>query len=254
MPMATKESRVSKVSAGRRPRHESVYAELRERIDSGEFAVGSSFPTEVQLCAELGSSRYAVRGALQQLEEEGLLSRRRGAGTTVLRHTPIQTFRHAIGSRADLLHYAHATHMQWEARERLSADGQLARLLGCDEMREWHTMQGVRYDDHDMPLCIVRVYVDVTRAVLPEEAGFSDEPVYEWLHRVHGIKPSGLSQDIRAKMLTPAEAGKLGEPIGVSALQIIRRYFDAANSIYLISVNTFRSRDFVYNMRLELKD
>ena len=96
--------------------------------------------------------------------------------------------------------------------------------------------------------------MDVTRATLPDEDGFSDETVYEWLHRVHGIKPSGLSQDIRAKMLTPAEAGMLGEPIGVSALQIIRRYFDAANSIYLISVNTFRSRDFVYNMRLELKD
>ena len=72
--------------------------------------------------------------------------------------------------------------------------------------------------------------------------------------REHGIKPFGLSQDIRAKMLTPAEANKLGEPIGVSALQIIRRYFDAGNGIYLISVNTFRSRDFVYNMRLELKD
>ncbi len=238
----------------RRPRHEGVYVELRGRIDSGEFAVGSAFPTEVQLCGDLGASRYAVRGALQQLEEEGLLSRRRGAGTTVLRAAPIQTFRHAVGSRADLLHYAHATHMRWEAQERLSADGQLARLLGCDEMREWYTMQGVRFDDQNMPLCIVRVYVDVTRATLPSTSDFSDEPVYEWLARTHGIKPSGLSQDIRARMLTPAEAGKLGEPIGVCALQIIRRYFDAANGIYLISVNTFRSRDFVYNMRLELKD
>ena len=254
MPAATKENSVSKGSAGRRPRHEGVYAELRERIDSGEFAVGSPFPTEVQLCTELGASRYAVRGALQQLEEEGLLSRRRGAGTTVLRHTPIQTFRHAVGSRADLLHYAHATHMRWEERERLNADGQLARLLGCDEMREWHSIQGVRFDDHNMPLCIVRVYVDVSRATLPADVEFADEPVYEWLEREHGIKPFGLSQDIRAKMLTPAEANKLGEPIGVSALQIIRRYFDAGNSIYLISVNTFRSRDFVYNMRLELKD
>ena len=111
----------------------------------------------------------------------------------------------------------------------------------------------MRFDDHNMPLCIVRVYVDVSRATLPE-VEFGDEPVYEWLEREHGIKPFGLSQDIRAKMLTPAEANKLGEPIGVSALQIIRRYFDAGNGIYLISVNTFRSRDFVYNMRLELKD
>ncbi|MEX6723850.1 GntR family transcriptional regulator [Parapedomonas caeni] len=245
---------MTKANGGRRPSHEGVYVQLRDRIDSGEFAVGAAFPTEIQLCAELGASRYAVRGALQQLEEEGFLSRRRGAGTTVLRHTPIETFRHAVGSRTDLLNYAHATHMLWDGREGVRADGQLARLLGCDEMREWHCLQGVRHDDQNMPLCIVRVYIDATRATIPADVDFSDDPVYEWLDRNYGIKPVGLSQDIRAKQLTPTEANKLGEPVGVCALQIIRRYFDSNNSIYLISVNTFRSRDFVYNMRLELKE
>lgn len=233
---------------------ESVYAQLRGRIESKEFAVGSTFPTEVQLCGELDASRYAVRGALEKLEKEGLLKRRRGAGTTVVRHSPIEAFRHAVGSRTDLLNYTRETRVEWGTLEIVRADGALARLLGCDEMREWQCLEGIRFDSQDVPLCLVKVYVDAARATIPTHAPFPNEPVYQWLEKKPGIKSSGLSQDIRAKMLTPMESAGLGEPVGVCSLQIIRRYFDSDNGIYMISVNTFRSRDFVYNMRLELRD
>ncbi|MBI9116148.1 FadR family transcriptional regulator [Sanguibacter sp. YZGR15] len=58
--------------------------QLRARITSGEWAVGSRIPTEPALAALLGVGRNTVREAVQSLVHAGLLMRRQGSGTYVL--------------------------------------------------------------------------------------------------------------------------------------------------------------------------
>lgn len=236
----------------RRPRE--IYEDLRRRIGAGEFGLDVSFPTESQLCSAEGVSRYALREALALLELEGLISRRRGAGTRVISQTPTSVFRHATGSRAELINYVEGTHVRWSPVERIRTSGGLARLLGCDEMRSWQKLSGVRYDRNDLPLAIVDVYIDPARVLLPDRPELDDGPVYEWIDRNFGLRPQTLSQDIRAKPLTADEAARLGEREGASVLQMTRRYFDTADTLYQISVTTHRSHDFVYNLRIKLKD
>lgn len=55
---------------------------LRDLLD-GAAGSGGTLPGEPSLAAMLGASRPALREALTRLEAEGLVSRRRGAGTTV---------------------------------------------------------------------------------------------------------------------------------------------------------------------------
>lgn len=241
-----------KLVPSRRPRE--IYEDLRRRIGSGEFGVDVPFPTESQLCSAEGVSRYALREALALLELEGLISRRRGAGTRVISRTPTSVFRHATGSRAELINYVEGTHVRWGPVERIRTSGVLARLLGCDEMRSWQKLPGVRYDRNDLPLAIVEVYIDPSRALLPDRPELDDGPVYEWIDRHFGLRPEMLSQDIRAKPLAADAAARLGEREGACVLQMIRRYFDAADTLYQISVTTHRSHDFVYNLRIKLKD
>jgi DNA-binding GntR family transcriptional regulator len=59
----------------------AVRDQLAERIASGEIAAGSRLPPEPQLAADLGVSRATLREALRSLEEDGLVTRTRGAGT-----------------------------------------------------------------------------------------------------------------------------------------------------------------------------
>lgn len=55
---------------------------IGEALDS-EFAVGEILPNERDLAARFGVARATLRQALEQLELEGRLQRRRGVGTTV---------------------------------------------------------------------------------------------------------------------------------------------------------------------------
>ncbi|MEU8732406.1 GntR family transcriptional regulator [Streptomyces tendae] len=56
---------------------------LRQQITDGAFAEGA-LPDERELGRRFGASRNAVRDALALLRQEGLITRRRGVGTTVL--------------------------------------------------------------------------------------------------------------------------------------------------------------------------
>lgn len=59
----------------------SVRDELAGRITSGAIPPGSRLPPEPQLADDLGVSRATLREALRSLEEDGFVTRRRGAGT-----------------------------------------------------------------------------------------------------------------------------------------------------------------------------
>lgn len=59
----------------------AVRDQLAGRIASGEIEAGSRLPPEPQLAADLGVSRATLREALRSLEEDGLVTRTRGAGT-----------------------------------------------------------------------------------------------------------------------------------------------------------------------------
>lgn len=76
------------VSSGRAKRRSSSAREhLLSLITRGRVRPGSQFPPEPQLATELGVSRATLREALRSLEDEGVVTRTRGAGT-FLAHRP----------------------------------------------------------------------------------------------------------------------------------------------------------------------
>lgn len=69
------------------PLHKQIEKALREDIATGEYDHGKLFPNEVALSNLFGVSRNTVRQAFNVLVNEGLLKRKQGKGTTVVRHT-----------------------------------------------------------------------------------------------------------------------------------------------------------------------
>ena len=70
------------------PLRVAVYSRLAEGIRSGVFSLGSALPRETELGVALGVSRTVVREALMLLEEDGLITTRRGIGRFVAADLP----------------------------------------------------------------------------------------------------------------------------------------------------------------------
>ena len=68
---------------GAAPLYHSLGQVIRGRIQSGEWPVGGRIPSERELMRCFGVSRATVRQSIDYLAKEGILQRRRGAGTFV---------------------------------------------------------------------------------------------------------------------------------------------------------------------------
>ena len=64
----------------------AVEAEVLARIQSREWMPGALIPNESELAVEFGCARATVNRALRSVAENGLLDRRRKAGTRVVTH------------------------------------------------------------------------------------------------------------------------------------------------------------------------
>ncbi|MFD9793552.1 GntR family transcriptional regulator [Streptomyces sp. NPDC059070] len=69
-----------------------LYERIADAIHDGTYPPGSTLPSEPRLAGELGVSRPALREALLLLQEDGLVSVRRGVGRTVNADPPRRGF------------------------------------------------------------------------------------------------------------------------------------------------------------------
>lgn len=65
---------------------QSLEGEIRQRIQTREWQPGELIPNEMDLAKEFGCARATVNRALRYLAEQGLLDRKRKAGTRVTLH------------------------------------------------------------------------------------------------------------------------------------------------------------------------
>ncbi|MBD9388414.1 histidine utilization repressor [Agrobacterium sp. AGB01] len=83
MPQAEVEAIVKDASAREAPLYERMKAQIKARIESGEWPVNSRIPSENELVDVLGVSRMTANRALRELASEGVIVRVQGRGSFV---------------------------------------------------------------------------------------------------------------------------------------------------------------------------
>jgi len=73
-----------KTKKERLPVYQTIKTEMREWIQTGIWKQGGLIPVEAALAKEYGCARATVNRALRKLAQEGILERRRKAGTRVV--------------------------------------------------------------------------------------------------------------------------------------------------------------------------
>ncbi len=77
---------VKPAARGRDKLHLSVAGEFETRILSGDIPIGARLPSEGEIARDYGVSTRSVREAMQILETKGLVQRRHGERTLVMRN------------------------------------------------------------------------------------------------------------------------------------------------------------------------
>lgn len=76
-------------------KYEELVSTLKREIAQGTYAKGDRLPTTPQLCQIYGVSNTTVKRAMDELELQGLIARRRGSGVYVKEtHVPASTGTH----------------------------------------------------------------------------------------------------------------------------------------------------------------
>jgi len=117
-----------------------IAGQLRARIASGDWAVGTRIPSEHELTEVLGTSRNTVREAVRGLVHAGLLHPRPGDGTYVTATSELEV---AFGRRAGVERAGHVL----EVREALEIHA--ARLAAARADDVAIAALGARLDERD---------------------------------------------------------------------------------------------------------
>ncbi len=227
------------------PLYRRLAERLRNRITDGELAEGSSFPTEMEICATEGVSRHTAREALRILSEDGLIERRRGAGTVVVQRER-SSFAQSIGDYDALLQYARDTQFEIEA----VADAGLRELETFGLEGDYKRYSGVRRVPGQRPQAAVTVFIrtDLDPGISPGTS--LSGSIADGLEESRKARIDRVTQRMEAVALCKTAARAIGAEQGSPALRTVRRYRDAEDRILLLSESFHPAGRFAYEMRL----
>src|ERR671914_2399761 len=107
---------------------------LVEEIETGHYESGDKLPSEHDLCQAFKVSRTVVRQALNELEMEGLLRRRKGRGTFVMpKKVSESLFQNLTGLYEDVAARGGTLRSEVRQLERVPASGSVATELSLEE-------------------------------------------------------------------------------------------------------------------------
>lgn len=227
--------------------------DLSEGIAAGRFAVGTLLPTEFELCEQYGLSRYAVRKALDQLQELGLISRRKNVGTRVEAMRPQAGFTQSIATVEELARFG-AEHVRTvQSIHEVVTDLALAKDLGCPGGTRWLHIACLRMEGGKKarPICWLDLYIDPAYADIGELVRNAPEKLASTLiEERYGRRIARIRQDIEAVQIPRERSEDLGAEAGSPALRITRNYLDAADQVFEISVSLHPADRFKFSMDL----
>ncbi len=237
-----------------KPRPPALTQELAAGIASGKWPVGSLMPTEFELCDLYGASRYAVRIALQELQDLGLISRRKNVGTRVESAQPVAGFTQSIATVDELAQFGATTVRVVRSIEEVVVDLALAKEMGCAGGSRWVRISSLRMDGDKKrrPICWTDVYIDPAYSDVATLVHESPETLISSLIETHhGLRIARIRQDVRAVSLSDELGAHLKADAGSPALQLVRHYLDASGKAFEISVTTHPADRFTFSMALE---
>ncbi|HEX5569235.1 MAG TPA: GntR family transcriptional regulator [Streptomyces sp.] len=218
------------------PKYWHLKTVLSNALDS-EFSVGEILPNERELAARFGVARATLRQALEQLELEGRLQRRRGVGTTVAPPrvgVEVNPAQHGWpGAPGDA--------WQTDGCEETEPPAAVAGMLGTDFGRPVYTVHRIR-TIHGQPVATELLYVPA--ASVPDMPGTGTDAGAARgravLRELQRLELGGQDRAVELGSARAQDARRLDRLPGAPVLVVTTRYF-AGGGTAAVAVATYRA-------------
>lgn len=236
-------------SAGTGPLYLKLRQTLEDAIRTGRLGHGDALPAERDLADYASVSRVTVRKAVDDLVKDGLLLRRHGSGTFVVK--PVSRVQQPLSQLTsfteDMARRGFVTRSEWLERELFTPSPDEIMMLGLGAGASVARLGRLRLAN-DMPMAIERA--SLPPDILPDPQAVSGS-LYAELDK-SGVRPVRAMQRISACNIQNADAALLAMPVGSAGLSIERISYLKSGRVVEFTRSLYRgdAYDFVAEMTL----
>jgi GntR family transcriptional regulator len=246
----------AKRTGGARAHSEPLYVQvvstLKDEILKGVHPVGTQLPSEDLLADRFSVSRHTIREALRRLRDDGLISSRQGAPTTVVRPAAGSgAYVHEIGSINDLFSFVSALQFQIDSVEMVTANAALAARLGASAGEKWLRIEGFRFPaDDKTAACWMEVFVHEDYAGVARLLDHNKGPIFELIETLYGERITEVEQTLCTSPMPERAAATLHTEPGETAIEVIRTFRITSGKTAEVSIAHYPAESFTFSMTL----
>ena len=229
--------------------HNQIYNGLKGLIDNRILEPGVYLPPEHRLAEMWQVARGTVRGALNQLAEEGVLERRPGKGTWVASFKIQQFLGRLTSFTEDMRSRGLAPTSELLAVDSVIPNLSTQQLFGTDMQFVWKLVR--RRFANDLPVAIETCFIRSSIAERPHLENSSTSSLYEFYRSV-GIQPHRAVQLVEAVNLNAELADLLQVQTGTAAFKQERITYDQNEQVIEVVESYYRGD--LYKLQAELRD
>ncbi len=228
------------------PLYFQVAEELQRLIQSDALPAGSRLTNEIEMADQLRVSRPTMRRAIQYLVDRGVLVRKRGVGTQVVR-TQVNRTLELTSLHDDLRTAGRSPTTTVLSIEPVEADELVATALDVAEGTSVVRVRRLRSADSE-PIALMTNFLPPDLIDVGAEA-LEQKGLYE-LIRGAGVQIRIADQTIGATTATPEQAELLREEPGAALLSMRRTAYDDGGRAIEYGTHLYRASRYSFSLTL----
>lgn len=221
-----------------------LYFQLKKRIhemmEAGVLTVGDRLPTENELCEQLLVSRPTVRQALNELVNEGLLTRQKGKGTFVSRPKIDGRFFQKLESfDSEMQQKGVAPTTKVFVQKKVAAKEEVNNRLNLRPGEPLIKIERLRFAN-DEPMVWLSTYIPYTPYKAMLRQNFEIYSFYERMEQLFHARVHRVVREIEAVNATQRQGEKLGIEAGKAVCLVKTVGYTQENTPVEYSVACYR--------------
>ncbi len=200
------------------PLYTQIERNLKDLITHGELTFGQALPSEWELASLYGVSRLTVRRALDELERQNWITRRRGVGTFIRQPFLATIAASKLSFTEQMKAIGRRPSSQLIESAVVPAPPAIAQKLNLPDEAPLFRLTRLRLAD-EVPILYEIAWLSHERfPALASHRWASNDSLYRLLHETYGVVITGLDHTIKPVLLSPQEAAYFQSEPGLPAL------------------------------------